>query len=203
MDNCSTRKADRERSRRRPRGTGEQGLPRWGDAVLPGLRPARGAGGPRLPRRAPDRLVDHQALARSRSGPVLGRLRAATGVVLPLALPDAQVLQGRDGARRDVHPSHGRDRAAAVGPVHRPASAPTPQAAPQDQAGPDLAEVRRRWGHRGHRVSNLHRLHQRSPDAAAGSQLTAVEAAGQALFEKMGCPTCHAIGGAGGTGVRT
>ena len=38
-----------------------------------------------------------------------------------------------------------------------------------------------------------------TPMTAQGPQLTNVEAAGQALFEKMGCPTCHSIGGAGGT----
>jgi ubiquinol-cytochrome c reductase cytochrome b subunit len=40
-----------------------------------------------------------------------------------------------------------------------------------------------------------------SPTKVPGAEhaLTAVEAAGQAIFEKMGCASCHAIGGAGGT----
>jgi ubiquinol-cytochrome c reductase cytochrome b subunit len=40
-----------------------------------------------------------------------------------------------------------------------------------------------------------------SPTVVAdeGTTLTAVEATGQAIFEKMGCASCHAIGGAGGT----
>jgi len=39
-----------------------------------------------------------------------------------------------------------------------------------------------------------------SPTAVEGkgTELTAVEAAGQAIFEKMGCASCHVIGGAGG-----
>lgn len=32
-----------------------------------------------------------------------------------------------------------------------------------------------------------------------GPELSSVEAAGQAIFDKMGCVSCHAIGGAGGT----
>lgn len=38
-----------------------------------------------------------------------------------------------------------------------------------------------------------------TPMTADGPQLTAVEAAGQALFGKMGCATCHSLDGAGGT----
>jgi ubiquinol-cytochrome c reductase cytochrome b subunit len=38
-----------------------------------------------------------------------------------------------------------------------------------------------------------------APMQDQGPHLTAVEAAGQALFEKMGCPTCHTVGDAGGT----
>jgi ubiquinol-cytochrome c reductase cytochrome b subunit len=34
--------------------------------------------------------------------------------------------------------------------------------------------------------------------AEGETSLTAVEAAGQAIFEKMGCTSCHALGGAGG-----
>jgi ubiquinol-cytochrome c reductase cytochrome b subunit len=39
-----------------------------------------------------------------------------------------------------------------------------------------------------------------SPTAVTGqgTTLTAVEAAGQAIFGKMGCASCHALGGAGG-----
>jgi ubiquinol-cytochrome c reductase cytochrome b subunit len=38
-----------------------------------------------------------------------------------------------------------------------------------------------------------------TPMTPEGPQLTTVEAAGQALFGKMGCATCHSLNGAGGT----
>ena len=38
-----------------------------------------------------------------------------------------------------------------------------------------------------------------TPVVQTGPQLSEVEAAGKALFDKMGCPSCHAIGGEGGT----
>ncbi len=38
-----------------------------------------------------------------------------------------------------------------------------------------------------------------TPMTQQGPQLTIVQAAGQALFDKMGCSTCHSLGGAGGT----
>ena len=38
-----------------------------------------------------------------------------------------------------------------------------------------------------------------SPMTREGSKLTAAEAAGQAIYEKLGCSTCHTIGDAGGS----
>jgi len=49
------------------------------------------------------------------------RLRTAPRVVLPLAVPAPEVLQGSVGTRLDVRPSHTGDRAASVGALPRPA----------------------------------------------------------------------------------